>query len=490
MARVPNSFIFACMVLIAFSVGGMLVFQFGRSTVEAFSLSVTLLCAMAVLHIVFARARERGETSEMVERLEERLQEIDEDVGNIEGRLSGMENTIPRRTREEIDPLFAEVEVLGALVKQMAEAMADMETRIEDQDRRISLPQETAVERVTHFAEPPREIGYRGNAQPDRAGGIGQGRYESDPRQHEPAPANTDGRRGRHATSETFGYPHNRPPGSDAFREAGLANRRKGSDPEMRQTIVDALEANRVDLYLQPIVVLPQRRVRYYEALSRIRDEDETVITPSQFLPEASRAGLTPRIDNLILFRAIQVLRRLSTRNREAGLFVNISTATLVDETFFPGFLEFVRGQKGFADMLVFEFTQAEVAEMGILETESLGALSELGFRFSVDHVSDLKMDFRSLSELGFHFVKYNADRMLGYTATGQSDIHPADFGSLLQRFGMELIVDHVEAEAQVLDLLDYHVRLGQGMLFSPPRPVRPEVLQSQANRVTRRAAE
>jgi cyclic-di-GMP phosphodiesterase TipF (flagellum assembly factor) len=32
-----------------------------------------------------------------------------------------------------------------------------------------------------------------------------------------------------------------------------------------------------------------------------------------------------------------------------------------------------------------------------------------------------------------------------------------------------------------VVDLLDYDVRFGQGFLFSPPRPVRAEALQSSA---------
>lgn len=485
MARVPNSFIFLCMAIIAVSGGAVLVVQFGRPLIEAFSLSATILCAMAVVHLVFARARERGETSEAVERLEERLQEIDEDVGNLEGRLTGVESTIPRRTREEIDPLFAEVEVLGALVKQMAEAMADMETRIEDQDKRIALPREPEVARVTHYAEPPREIGYHGAAQGERQ-----------QRRLGEAPARREG--GQEYAARRDDYPARRErerPRHDDFpsqpdEHFRMPRERAQPDVAMRQTIHDALEANRVDLYLQPIVILPQRRVKYYEALSRIRDEHDTVITPSEFLPEAARAGLLPRIDNLVLFRAIQVLRRLSSRNREAGLFVNISVSTLVDETFFPGFLEFVRSQKGFADMLIFEFTQADVAEMGILETESLAALADLGFRFSVDNITDLKMDFRDLADRGFRFAKYNANRMLGHAGIGQGDIHPADFGDLLQRFGIELIVDHVEAEAQVLDLLDYHVRIGQGLLFSPPRPVRPEVLQSNANRVTRRAAE
>ncbi|MXN66159.1 EAL domain-containing protein [Stappia sp. GBMRC 2046] len=488
MARVPNSFVFVCMAIIAVSGGAVLVVQFGRPLVEALSLSATILCTMAVVHLVFARARERGETGEAVERLEERMQEIDEDVGNLEGRLTGVESTIPRRTREEIDPLFAEVEVLGALVKQMAEAMADMETRIEDQDRRISLPSEPEVARVAHFAEPPREIGYHG-ASGNEVPGERQRRVgEPAPRQHgfahEQGVQGGYSAREDHRGSRQDGFP---PQPDEHYR---TPRGRAQPDPAMRQTIRDALEANRVDLYLQPIVILPQRRVKYYEALSRIRDEDDTVITPAEFLPEAARAGLMPRIDNLVLFRAIQILRRLSSRNREAGLFVNISAATLVDETFFPGFLEFVRSQKGFADMLIFEFTQADVAEMGILEMESLAALADLGFRFSMDHITDLKMDFRDLADRGFRFAKYNADRMLGHAGLGQGDIHPADFGDLLQRFGIELIVDHVEAEAQVLDLLDYHVRIGQGLLFSPPRPVRPEVLQSNANRVTRRAAE
>ena len=43
---------------------------------------------------------------------------------------------------------------------------------------------------------------------------------------------------------------------------------------EMIATIRDAIDAGRVDLYLQPIVTLPQRKVRYYEAFTRLRTAD------------------------------------------------------------------------------------------------------------------------------------------------------------------------------------------------------------------------
>src|SRR4029079_16876065 len=44
--------------------------------------------------------------------------------------------------------------------------------------------------------------------------------------------------------------------------------------------IARAVEANRVDLFLQPIVTLPQRKVRYYEALARLGNGDGALLRP------------------------------------------------------------------------------------------------------------------------------------------------------------------------------------------------------------------
>ena len=62
----------------------------------------------------------------------------------------------------------------------------------------------------------------------------------------------------------------------------------------MRAMVAAALDANRIDLYLQPIVTLPQRKVRYYEALTRLRTEAGEVLPASAFLAHAEAAGLLP----------------------------------------------------------------------------------------------------------------------------------------------------------------------------------------------------
>ncbi len=491
MARAATIFIFICMTIIAVSVGAVMIFQFARPPSEALSLTLALLCVMTVMHLVLSRSSERGHVAASVERLEERMQSLDEDFDNLEGRLTGVEHSVPRRTREEIDPLFAEVEVLGTLVKQMAEAMHEMEVQIEHQGHeRLSYSES----KPGQFSEAPKELSYSSASNGMGLEGGDNGRWD-DGRAAWPderAPNN-----GGFGNDFAPGRGAGAPDGVNSA-EAGLvsggrrkpAPRRAKADLQLRQVIRDALDANRTELYLQPIMTLPQRQVRFYEAFTRLRDVEGTLIEPAEFLDEAAKAGLLPKIDNILIFRAMQVLKRLSSRNRATGLFVNISSATLVDETFFPGFLEFVRTNHGFSKLLVFEFTQADIAEMGGMEHESLAALSDLGFRFSVDQITDLRMDFRQLSERNFRYAKLSAGKLLGQEQAIHGHIHPADFAELLERINIELVVDHIETEGQVLEILDCEVSMGQGFLFSAPRPVRADVLQGSPPKVSRRAAE
>ncbi|PVB63236.1 EAL domain-containing protein [Labrenzia sp. 011] len=503
------------MAVIALSSATVLVFQFGRPFGEAVSLSLALMCTMILMHLLIGRARDRSAVSEAVDRLEDRMADLDEDVGNLEGRLTGMEHAVPRRTRAEIDPLFAEVEVLGTLVKQMAEAMADLETKVEDQQALVPPP---AMQSLPRYPQGPQPVqgGFAQGAQPAHQPGYPATSYGAPDHTAEPqqgygqfpsardgngatAPAypggpetghrdmaELDRRYGVHAPRDREDAPRapevyangvRDPEPLSTDRPVARPNR-TGPDMAMRELVASALNANRVELHLQPIVSLPQRQVKYYEAYTRLRDTSGNLVEAARFLPEAVQSGQVARIDNLLLFRSIQVIRRLTSRNRNAVLFCNISSQSLVDETFFPGFLEFVKANRNFADALVFEFSQSDVADMGPLELESLSSLYDVGFRFSIDRISDMKMDFNSLAGRGFKYGKLHADYLIGRREAKHGHIHPSDFGDLLHRYGMELITDHVETESQVLELLDYDVRLAQGNLFSPPRPVKAEVLQ------------
>jgi cyclic-di-GMP phosphodiesterase TipF (flagellum assembly factor) len=248
----------------------------------------------------------------------------------------------------------------------------------------------------------------------------------------------------------------------------------------MLETIRLSLEENRVDLYLQPIVSLPQRKLRYYEALSRLRALDGSVIMPAQYIKVAAPAGLMSVVDNLLLFRCVQVVRRLTLKTREIGIFCNISGDTLADAEFFPQFLDYMQANRDLAGQIIFEFSQSAVLKAGPQGEKNLRRLSDIGFALSMDHVETLALDFLRLKALGFSHIKVRASTLTQGMLGANAAVAAEDFKKLLSRHGVNLIAERVEDEKTVVQLLDYSVDYAQGFLFGEPRAVRDDALKTQ----------
>lgn len=251
------------------------------------------------------------------------------------------------------------------------------------------------------------------------------------------------------------------------------------SSNDMLETIRLSLEENRVDLYLQPIVSLPQRKLRYYEALSRLRALDGSVIMPAQYIKVAAPAGLMSVVDNLLLFRCVQVVRRLTMKTREIGIFCNISGDTLADAEFFPQFLEYMQSNRDLASQIIFEFSQNAVLKAGQQGEKNLRRLSDIGFALSMDHVETLALDFLRLKALGFSHIKVRASTLTQGMQGANAAVAAEDFKKLLSRHGVNLIAERVEEEKTVVQLLDFNVDYAQGFLFGEPRAVRDDALKT-----------
>lgn len=252
----------------------------------------------------------------------------------------------------------------------------------------------------------------------------------------------------------------------------------KADKDELLETVRASLEENRVDLYLQPMVSLPQRKLRFYEALSRLRDRNGQVIMPSQYMQVAAPAGLMSVVDNLLLFRCVQLVRKLTQKSRDIGIFCNISGDTLADKEFFPQFLDYMRVNRDLAGQIIFEFSQQAVLKAGTEGEKNLTALATMGFALSMDHVESLAMDFLRLKAIGFRHLKVRATTLTRGMNSAGAHVAAEDFKKLLSRHGLNLIAERVEDEKTVVQLLDYAVDYAQGYLFGEPRAVREDSLK------------
>ncbi len=237
----------------------------------------------------------------------------------------------------------------------------------------------------------------------------------------------------------------------------------------------DGLEGNRVDLVLQPIVSLPQRRLKFYEAFTRIRDGQGAVLMPHQYIAIAEREGLISAIDNMLLFRCVQLVRRSQQRKHNIGFFCNISAHSLTDRHFFNNFVEFMGDNVGLTPNLIFEFAQSTIINRDAEMESHLRHLAKMGFRFSMDQITSLNLDYDDLMKNHIKYVKIEVGTLLKELHNPTTAIAVEDIKRMVDRHGIDLVVEKIETEPALLELLDFRIDFGQGYLFGEPRLSRAE---------------
>lgn len=425
MIRISTIFIAICMVLVAASLGLVLYSVAGISGTDSAIVALAALTVLILYNAVSMRLRDRTDVGGQIADLSRGTADLARQVAEFGRRLATVEARVASANSagaDRIQAVAGEINELGVLVKQLAVSVANHDDMLA-----------AGLRAAAPAAKPENEL-------PLLAGD------------------NT-----------------NAAAASPARAPAAVTSATAHSRSQILSTVKNAVDESRIDIFLQPMVTLPQRKVRFYEAVTRLRDDKDQVVAADDFIGVAEAAGLIGRIDHMVMLKCVQVLRRLMVRNKDVGVFCNVAAATLGDPATFTQCLDFLEANRALAPSFVLEFKQATFRNLGPTETEHLAALAQRGFRFSIDHVTDLRIEPRELADRGVRFIKVPAALLLDQRQTSASDIHPSDLSDLLGRFGIDLIAERIEGERAVVDLLDYDVRFGQGFLFAPPRPLRPE---------------
>ena len=244
--------------------------------------------------------------------------------------------------------------------------------------------------------------------------------------------------------------------------------------------VLEAFESDRIELHLQPVVSLPQRKARFYEVLARLRLADDTILVPAEFLPTLEKSGLVADFDRKVLTRAAGIARHLAGRGSDARVSCNLSPASL-EGGVLRAAGRIAEAYPDIADRLMLELSQHCWRTLDADTAGTVALLRQKGFAFALDRATDLRLDPLALAERGVAFVKLPAELLLRPEMGRGLDIAVGDLGTVLTRAGIRLVAERVEREEDVPNLIDLDVPLAQGFVFAPPRAIRPEVLAPSA---------
>nr|WP_320143143.1 EAL domain-containing protein [uncultured Cohaesibacter sp.] len=497
MQRLGAVFIAICMVAISLSVGVMLHFKFGLSITEASPFSFGMLLALLLVHYQISRVRDRMMLDEQMDDLTRLKLALTKEVQDVREMARELDSTVSGRLEKEVEPILAELDVIGTLVKQLAESCADLDERVQqgeghvaEVNAKLMAATSSVKELEEHLRanarslaakyDKPVQAPARPEAQPVAPAYAAPERSYQEPAEPEPVEQEPQFRSYEQEQLAPVASPTRSV--NDAVAGPFTEKKEQPVSPEDEAKVRRALALGRIELYMQPIVALPMRKPQFYEALTRLKTDEDEAITPDIFLPVCRQNGFLPMLDRLAVNEAFRLLRRLSDRGHPVELFCNLALESLADSDFFALMRDLFDQNRDLAPYVILEFSQADLRKFGLMEEETLKLLSSMGFRFSVDRVTNLAAGFDEFAQKGVKFAKIAAPILTHRDAGRGLDIHPADFSRLLSRKGMDLIVTHVESESDLVSLIDYNVHLAQGDHFAPAKALKGNPVGARGN--------
>lgn len=242
--------------------------------------------------------------------------------------------------------------------------------------------------------------------------------------------------------------------------------------------IADALSDERMDVFLETINGLDDYRARHYQVSVRLRLADGEGLNADGMISETRGTGLLPLIEAVKISSAKRVAEQMIRRGRSGDFFSIVDGEALETEQFSDDMDTIVGGNSTLASRLVLAFSQSDVRSFTPGQWDSLREIANIGFRFSIEDITDLDMDFEKLGSNGFVFAKLDAEVFLKGLPIESGHLPASDICRYLSGAGLALIVGQISDETTRAKIMGFGALFGQGALFGGPRPVRSDVLR------------
>ena len=434
MIRISTVFIAICMVLVAASLGLILYSVLGISGSEFVIVALTALTFLILYNAVSMRLRDRTDVGGQIADLSRGTADLARQVAEFGRRLAAVEGRVVSANStlaDRIQTVIGEINELGVLVKQLASSVASHDDMLAAgaaaPPQPVIPPQREAPVELPDVAEETASAPAPARAAPVAAAPVAAAPAiaEAAPsRSHAHVPNAVEGRgRGKPYRHLSAADGHSAATQGALLRGGDTAARRQGRGSRRRGFHRDR----------------GSRRTDWAD-----RSHGDVALRAGAASPDGAQQG------------------RLES-------FRNVAAGTLGNPTTFSAMLDFLEANRALAVALCAQFKQSTFRNLGPTETEHLAALAQRGYRFSIDHVTDLRIEPRELADRGVRFIKVPAALLLDQRSGSTSDIHPSDLFDLLGRFGIDLIAERIEGERAVVDLLDYDVRFGQDFCLHHP---------------------
>ena len=234
--------------------------------------------------------------------------------------------------------------------------------------------------------------------------------------------------------------------------------------------IQHAMENNQFRLLFQPIVSMRGDTDEHYEVLMRMLNPQGEEVSPNDFIAAAKSEGLTEKIDRWVVLNSIKLLSEHRSKGHNTRLFVQISSASLQDQSFLPWLNVAIKTSRLPSDALIIQFSEPDAIEYLKQAKTLTQGLSELHCKVSISQFGCAANPFNTLKHLSIDFVKIDGSYTQDLNNSENLESLKVLLGSLHSQAKLT-IVPYVETATTMAALWQTGVNYIQGYFLQGPSP-------------------
>lgn len=231
-----------------------------------------------------------------------------------------------------------------------------------------------------------------------------------------------------------------------------------------------AIEQGDLDLYHQPQIDMVNNRVYGSELLLRWLHPKDGFIDPSLVIDIAEETGVIHQLTEWVIEKGFEQHAKLCKLELRANISINISGKDFNDNGLVAHILTTASRYNISHETVTFEVTESATADDPEQAKSVLTALYNQGFKIAIDDFGTGYSSLDYLSQLPFHELKIDRCFMNIDVSERNRTITEVTL-SLAKRLGVNAVAEGIENEEVAELLTSFGCPIGQGYLYSKPKP-------------------
>ena len=239
---------------------------------------------------------------------------------------------------------------------------------------------------------------------------------------------------------------------------------------EIISEINAAMDEDRVEIFLQPIYSVEEKKFVSAEVLARIRNKNGSVMPPGVFIPVAEKNGLIDKLGERVFKKTCRFLQKHSIK--ELGIHyleVNLSVVQCEQHNLSEHYMDIMHEYDIEPYWINLEITETGSVQSRKTLMDNMNKLIAQGVSFSLDDFGNDQSNLDYMIDMPVSVIKLDMNMSQAYFKDLKAKVIVQAIVKMAHELDLRIVAEGIETKEQFEEMVRLGVDYIQGYYFSKP---------------------